>query len=428
MEYWAFVTAKGWPAYRSPRLRAVRGQVGAGRRVCCGVILGLLVLVSPDPSRADLWTDTKSQELMVTGTDHLLNLDYDLAEQAFAGLGDVDKTGLLAPFYQAFVTLMRLQDREPTRQETDDLLAAMRALIARAEARLTQVPEEPDLLLFLGMAWGSKAMIDGIQGNYFSAYQAIKRTRSYLDACLLHQPIRYDAYYGLGLYDSMLSRIAWYYRPFVHLALPPGDRERGLRELTMASERGVATRTLAKFGLLQTYTGIEKDFEKALPLADELLSRFPNNPELYFQAALVYSELGRFPEALEVGRRISANLELGRYHFTREMLPRYFQLMGKIYMDRGDYPTALSFFRKTIEQPTPRYAWVTAWAWTRTGMIHDLLEKRMEAERSYRMALAIKTDSIAKDAARRYLHEPYRKETARRTLPATRTEENTSSP
>ncbi|MDE2484036.1 MAG: tetratricopeptide repeat protein [candidate division NC10 bacterium] len=408
MARWALVKAKGWHAGFS-------------------LVLGLLVLLPPDPSRADPWADTKTLELVAAGTDHLLNLDYDLAEQTFARLGDVDKTGLLAPFYQAFVTLMRLQDREPNRQEMDAFLAAMRSLTDKAEARLKQAPEEADLLLFLGMAWGSKAMIDGALGNYFSAYEATKRTKSHLDTCLLRRPIRYDAYYGLGLYDYTLSRVAWFYRPLVGLLLPPGDRERGLRELTIASERGAATRMLAKLALLQAYTGIEKEFEKAVPLATELLRRFPGNPELYFQAALVYSELGRFSEALEVGRRIRGNLDLDRYHFTREMLPRYLQLMGKIYMDRGDYPTALSFFRQAIDQPTARYAWVTAWAWTRTGMIHDLLGRRTEAERSYRMALAIKTDSIAKDVAKQYLHEPYRKETARRTS-AHGPEEHTESP
>jgi len=174
---------------------------------------------------------------------------------------------------------------------------------------------------------------------------------------------------------------------------------------------------LAKFALLQTYTGLEKEYDRALPLADELLRRFPGNPELYFQAALVYSELGRFADALDVGRRIRANLEQGRNHFKREMLPRYFQLMGKVYMDHGEYSTALSFFKKTIDQPTTRYTWVTAWAWTRTGMIHDLLGERGEATKSYQMALAVKTDGMAKDVARQYLDEPYRKETARQTVP-----------
>jgi tetratricopeptide (TPR) repeat protein len=384
--------------------------------VCWGVALSLTWLLWAGQSPAAVWDDPRTLELIVAGTDHLLNLDHDEAEQAFSRLGDLDTTGLLAPFYRAFVKLARVEDREATRGELDTFLATMSSITAKAEEQLKQTPQDPDLLLFAGMAWGSKAMIDGVRGNYLSAYEGIRRTKRYLDACLQHQPTRYDAYYGLGLYDYTLSRVAWYYRPFVRLALPPGDRERGLRGLALASERGTVTRMLSKFALLQTYTGLEKEYGRALPLADELLRRFPGNPELYFQAALVYSELGQFADALDVGRRIRANLEQGRNHFKQEMLPRYFQLMGKVYMDHGEYPTALSFFKKTIDQPTTRYTWVAAWAWTRTGMIHDLLGERGEAKKSYRMALTIETDGIAKDAARQYLSEPYRKEMASRTL------------
>ncbi len=383
-----------------------------------GLAVGLVLLLWASPSLAGVWDDPRIKELVVAGTDHLLNLDYDEAEQAFSRLGDLDATELLGPFYRAFVKLARIEDREATREEMDAVLATMGSLTARAEEHITRTPDDPDLLLFLGMAWGSKAMIDGVRGNYLTAYEGMKRTRRYFDACLRQQPIRYDAFYGLGLYDYTLSRVSWVYRPLVHLVLPPGDRERGLQRLALAGERGVATRMLAKFALLQTYTGLEKDYGKALPLAEELLGRFPGNPELYFQAALVYSELGRFTDALDIGRRIRVNLEQGRHHFKREMLPRYFQLMGKVHMDHGDYPTALSFFRKTIEQPTTRYAWVTAWAWTRTGMIHDLLGERVEATKSYRMALAVETDGIAKDAAKQYLNEPYRKETSGRPGPA----------
>jgi tetratricopeptide (TPR) repeat protein len=385
-----------------------------------GLWLTLLLWSSPCP--AAVWSDPRIKEVIVAGTDHLLNLDYDEAEKAFSRLGDLDSTGLLAPLYGGFAKLARIESREATSEELDTFLGTLRGLTAKAEERLAQSPEDPDLLLFLGMAWGSKAMIDGVRGNYLSTYEGIKRTRRYLEDCLRKQPTAYDAHYGLGLYDYTLSRLSWFYRPLVHLVLPPGDRERGLRALALAGERGTATRMPAKFALLQTFTGLEKDYHRALPLAEELLRRFPGNPELYFQAALVYSEVHRFADALEVGRRIRGNLEQERHHFKREMLPRYFQLMGKIYMDHGDYLTALSFFRKTIAQPTTRYAWVTAWAWTRTGMIHDLMGERREATKSYRMALAVETDGMAKDLARQYLDEPYRKAGDRRSVPAAGTQ------
>ncbi len=383
-----------------------------GLRCCWRVALWLTLLLWPCLASASVWRNPKIMELVVTGTDRLLNLDFDEADEAFARLGDVDGTNLLSPFYRAYVRLARTEDRDATRQEMDEFLAAMRDLTSRAEEQLAKTPDDADLLLFVGMAWGSKAMIAGLRGNYLSAFEAIKLTRQYFDRCLQRQPTRHDVYYGLGLYDYTLSRVSRFFRPIVHLVLPAGDRDRGLQGLTLASERGTATRTLAKFALLQTYAGLEKDYRRALPLAEELLRRFPGNPELYFQAALIYSELGRSAQALEVGRQIRANLDEHRHHFKPEMLPRYLQLMGKVYMDRGEYSTALSFFRKTIEQPATRYQWVTAWAWTRSGMVHDLLGQREDAVKSYRMALAVETDGIAKEVARQYLSQPYRKEPA----------------
>jgi tetratricopeptide (TPR) repeat protein len=371
-----------------------------------------MLLLSPCLASASVWRNPKIMELVVAGTDRLLNLDFDEADEAFARLGDVDGTRLLSPFYRAYVRLARTEDREATREEMDEFLAAMTDLTARGESQLARTPDDADLLLFVGMAWGSKAMISGLRGKYLSAFEAIKLTRQYFDRCLQRRPTSHDVYYGLGLYDYTLARVSWFFRPIVNLVLPPGDRDRGIHGLTLASERGTATRTLAKFALLQTYAGFEKDYRRALPLVEELLRRFPGNPELYFQAALIYSELGRFAQALEVGRQIRTNLDDRRHHFTPEMRPRYLQLMGKVYMDRGEYSTALSFFRRTIEQSTTRYAWVTAWAWTRSGMVHDLLGQREDAVKMYRMALAVETDGIAKEFARQYLSRPYRKEAA----------------
>jgi tetratricopeptide (TPR) repeat protein len=99
----------------------------------------------------------------------------------------------------------------------------------------------------------------------------------------------------------------------------------------------------------------------------------------------------------------------GRPHFGPDLAGRYNQLLGKIYMDRGENATALAFFKRAIEAPAPpRYRWVTAWAWTRSGMIYDLQGERGEAVRRYRKALAVEGEGIAKDAARRHLDEPYR--------------------
>ncbi|HSB79108.1 MAG TPA: tetratricopeptide repeat protein, partial [Candidatus Methylomirabilis sp.] len=51
-----------------------------------------------------------------------------------------------------------------------------------------------------------------------------------------------------------------------------------------------------------------------------------------------------------------------------------------------------------------------AWAWTRSGMIHDLQGEREEAVRRYRQALAAGKEGPARSLAQRYLETPYRGE------------------
>jgi tetratricopeptide (TPR) repeat protein len=78
-------------------------------------------------------------------------------------------------------------------------------------------------------------------------------------------------------------------------------------------------------------------------------------------------------------------------------------------MDQGDYASALTFFQRALQVPTPsRYRWITAWAWTRSGMIYDVQGDRQEAVRRYRAALDVETDGVARDLARQYLEVPYR--------------------
>jgi tetratricopeptide (TPR) repeat protein len=77
-------------------------------------------------------------------------------------------------------------------------------------------------------------------------------------------------------------------------------------------------------------------------------------------------------------------------------------------MDAGAYEQALSFFRQAIETQNAKYAWITAWAHTRTGMVYDLLEDREKAVEAYHRALEIDAGGLAQETAERYLSEPYR--------------------
>ena len=346
---------------------------------------------------------------MLKATDLMLNLDADAAEEECRGLLALPRGEAPGRFCLAMVTLTRAEDKDDPAPELDRFLTQVGAAISAAEALERSQPTDAEVKLLLGLAQGSKALVDGGRKNYLAAFQAIRESHRRFEEALQLDPNLVDAYYGLGVYNYALGRLPALLRPLVSIALPTGDASHGLEEMEQVAGQGTYLKMTARVALLHLYAGMEQKYAEAVRLGRDLLSRYPGNVDLYFAAANAASELGRAAEALEIARRVARNMTEGRPHFGPDLAARYNQLLGKIYMDRGENATALTFFKRAIETPTlPRYRWVTAWAWTRSGMIYDLQGEREEAVRRYRKALAVKGEGVAGDVARRYLEEPYR--------------------
>ncbi len=341
------------------------------------------------------------------GIDRLLNMELDRAAAEARDLQRLPGGEAIGAFLAACVPLARAAETEDPAAEADQFLEALKPVLERVRALEAERPGDAEVKLFAGMVWGAKAMADGVRRNIFAAYKGIKESHRAFTEALALRPDLYDAYYGLGLYDLSLSQLSRLLRSAASLVLPPGEPDRALDKLRLAAERGTFTRPLARMALFRHLVGVEQRYAEAAVQGQALLDRYPNNPDLYFPLALSYSETGRHDDALSVARRVGARIEAGAPHFTREVLPRYEQLMGKIYMDMGEHATALRFFQRAIEHGNKPYAWVTAWAWTRSGMIYDLHGDRAEAVRRYRRALEVETEGLAKEAAQEYLATPY---------------------
>jgi tetratricopeptide (TPR) repeat protein len=346
---------------------------------------------------------------VLRASDLILDLDLDRAEGECRHLLDLPQGEAAGRFCLGLVTLARAEEADDPVPELDRFLAEIAEAVRAAEALERAYPADAEVTLLLGLVHGSKALADGAHKNYLAAWQALRDGHRRFQEALRLDPALVDAYYGIGLYNFALGRLPALLRPLVTIVLPPGDAAQGLQDVERVAEQGTYLKMTARVALLRLYAGQEEKYAEAWRLGQDLLPRYPGNPDLYFATAHAASELGRFSEALEIARRVGRHLAEGRPHFGGDLAARHQQLMGKIYMDRGEYATALTFFRRAIEAPTPpRYRWVTAWAWTRSGMIYDLTGDRNEAVRRYREALRVQTEGLAKDLARQYLEVPYR--------------------
>lgn len=346
---------------------------------------------------------------MLRATDLILNMDANAAEAECQRLLTLPQGEAPGKFCLGLVTLTRAENKDDPAPDLDRFLTQAAEAIAAAEAQERSQPNDAEVKLLLGLAHGSKALADGAQRNYVAGYRALREAHRRFHEALDLDPNLVDAYYGIGFYNYALGRLPALLRPLVTIALPSGDPAQGLVEVERVAKDGIYLKMTARMALLRLYAGQEEKYAEALRTGRDLLQRYPGNPDLYFLTAHAASELGRFSEALEIGRAVFRKISEGHPHFTPDLLARYHQLMGKVYMDHGESATALTFFRRAIDAPTPkRNRWVTAWAWTRSGMIYDLQGDREEAVRRYREALAVETEGLAKEMARRYLEQPYR--------------------
>lgn len=376
-------------------------------RLGCAILLGLVVGLSAFGALAsDVAPALRSG--LFRATEAILNRSLEAAEaecQALFAHADGQGPG---HFCRAMVTLARAEDRDDPTADLDRFRGQIGEAIAATERLEQSYPQQADVKLLLGLAYGSKALADGERRSYLDAYRALREAHRRFQEALRLQPSLVDAYYGIGLYEYGLGRVPSFLRPLAGMVLPPGEAAAGLKHLEWVAEEGDALRATARVLLLQLYTGPEKRNADALRLGRELLRRYPGNSELYFATAYAASELKEFAEALEIARRVRQQIADGAPGFPPELAARQLQLLGKIYMDRGEHAAALTFFRQAIQSPTPpRFRWVTAWAWTRSGMIHDLLGDREEAIRCYRQAVSAESESLAAETARRYLDAPY---------------------
>ena len=350
-------------------------------------------------------------EAMLRATDLILDRDADAAEAECQRLRLLPQGEAPGRFCLGLVTLTRAQDMDDPTSALDRFLTQATEAIAAGESLEQSQPRDAEVKLLLGLAQGTKALVDGTRKNYLTAFQALREAQRRFQEALQLDPNLIDAHYGIGLYQYALGHLPVLLKPLVSIVLPPGSPAHGLEELERVAEHGTYLKMTARVALLELFVGQEKRYAEALRLGRDLLQRYPGNPDLYFATAYAASELGRFPEALEVARRVARNMAESRPQFGPELAARYNQLMGKVYMDQGEHATALSFFQRAVQAPTPlRYRWVTVWAWTRSGMIHDLQGERKEAVRRYRQALAVEKEGLARDLAQRYLETPYRGE------------------
>jgi tetratricopeptide (TPR) repeat protein len=361
--------------------------------------------------RAEEFLPAQIRTYIRQGIEKGFSLDEKAAIAELMKAMEVDREN---PLGYAFLGLSHLFFYEMTFDEKErekgqkSMLRFVSEALAKGEKRVENNPKDGDAVFAVAVAKLVKVRWDITRKNYLTAARGAQSTREYLEKAKELEPENSDIYFALGLLNYHIGHLPGFTRFLSSLLVTSEGREKGLQELELAAKKGDLLKDLAKAELLSAYANLEKQPERALPLAQELNERFPGNYNILFALANVNCELGHSEGAFSVARKIENGIQSGAPPFCPQLWPRYFQLLGRIYFGQGDYKTATEYFNRALQDTAPYNARVRAWALVRLGMICDVRKERNQAEEYYRKALEVAGgEGTAQVAAKEYLKTPY---------------------
>jgi tetratricopeptide (TPR) repeat protein len=253
------------------------------------------------------YQDREIRKIFLEGTEACLQENYPLAEGNFQQLvwkAPQDPAGyfLKAMLYQA-----QMMDYESDFKEKD-FYENIRLAKKFAQERIKDNKKDAWAYLFLGNAYGAKAVYEARKGNWWSALNNGLMAKSALKEALKRDPELYDAYVGLGSYHywaSVVTKALWWL-PFF------GDkREEGMAEMKLAFEKSVFSQDAAANGLIWIYIN-EKEYDQAISLAEKMQNKYSQGKTFLWALATAYYEKFDWKNALFYYQEIVGRIENGQ--------------------------------------------------------------------------------------------------------------------
>ncbi len=287
---------------------------------------------------------------------------------------------------------------EAEQKRFDDAIAKA---ISLSQTRIAADSRDTGALYALGVAHSLRSNYNFLVRKIWrEALREFTQSRKVHQQALEIEPDFVDAKFVSGVHDYIVGSLPFAWKMLGFMIGFRGDKDGGIRTVELVAAKGDSSRIDAMILLAVAYRR-ERHAEKAVPLLHQLIEMFPRNYLYRLEMVQMYADLGKKDEALAVLQSMEESKAF-------KNLPA-----GKIYHSRGN----LLFWYRDYALAIADLQRVTAGAglntqvnsWLRLGQCYDMLGRRADALRVYRLAVDGAPDSDAAREARRYLGSPYRR-------------------
>jgi hypothetical protein len=314
-------------------------------------------------------------------------------------------------FYLAMVTWSRLAVGFWTDQNLQEYVARIDRTISVARKGIEKNEKDSRSYFYLGGALGFKGRFELMQQKWFSSYNLAYDAIQALRTCQKLDPDNKDVLLGLGIYDYYTARLSGVLKFLTYLFLHKGDKEEGLRKLHEAADQAVYSGPEAKSMLIHIYLYLEEDYFKALPLIQDLRTKFKKNMRYPFFEGVVYIRKGQDPKYREMVDllRIESRKKTARGdRIIWENQALYLEATYHLFRDQTQQ--ARDKLDAILSQAEPNLdPDMIAWPILKKGMSYDLEGKREKPLEHYYQVLKMDNGAGAQFLAQKCIDEAPKK-------------------
>jgi hypothetical protein len=348
---------------------------------------------------------------IIEGINHLYDLEFDEAERRFSKVVSERPEHPAGYFYLAMVTWSRLAVGFWTEQNLQEYVARIDRTISVARKGIEKNEKDSRSYFYLGGALGFKGRFELMQQKWFSSYNLAYDAIQALKTCQKLDPDNKDVLLGLGIYDYYTARLSGVLKFLTYLFLHKGDKEEGLRKLHEAADQAVYSGPEAKSMLIHIYLYLEEDYFKALPLIQDLRTKFKKNMRYPFFEGVVYIRKGhdaKYREMVDLLRTESRKKTARGDRIIWENQALYLEATYHLFRDQTqqarDKLDAILSQKEPNSDPD-----MIAWPILKKGMSYDLEGKREKALEYYYQVVKMENGAGAQFLAQKCIDEAPKK-------------------
>lgn len=357
--------------------------------------------------------DKISDSITIKGINYIYNLEFEKAEKEFQNLISREPDEPAGYFFYAMVDWWRIMIDYENETYDEGFKNKLQKVIDVCDKKLEQNEFDIVALFFKCGSIGFRGRLYTHRNSWLKAADDGRLAYPILMKAYKLAPNNYDLLLGIGIYDYFAEVIPAQYpilKPIM-LFFPKGNKNRGIEELRIASEKAHYANIESTYFLLQVYLNYENNPYEALDLALKLYNKYPDNSVFHRYLGRTYVKLGKW---IDVERTFTDilnryyNKKRG-YSFLVAREAEYYLGLYNFY--NNNYDEALNHFYKCDEYSRSldrkKISGFMVMTNLRIGMIYDLQNKRNYAIKQYKKVLDMDKFENSHELAERYLKEPF---------------------